>query len=132
MVKRTSHTTGRSWEDEGGYSRAVRVGDLVFVSATAATDADGQVVAKGDVYAQARVSLAIIEEALKSVGSSLDDVVAVRFNLADASRWADATRAHVEVFGEVRPTFSFVFVQPFPLDGLTIEVEVTAVAGSAA
>src|SRR4030042_1961784 len=91
------------YEDVIGFSRAVRVGDLVFVSGTVAWGPDGKLVGAGDVYAQAKQTIANIEDYLRQAGASLRDVVRTRIYLTDISRWEEVARAHREAFADVRP-----------------------------
>ena len=102
-MSRTNVSANRPWERIVGYSRAVRVGDLVEVSGTAPAGIDGSIVARGDVYAQTREALAIIGEALAEAGVSFEHVVRTRVYLKDISRWEEAGRAHGEVFADIRP-----------------------------
>ncbi len=110
-----------------GYSRAVRVGNLIEVSGTAAAAPDGTVLHPGDVEGQTREALRIIGEALGELGASFEDVVRTRVFLADPSRWEEAGRAHGEVFGEVRPATAFIGAAGFVDPGILVEVEATAV-----
>ncbi len=109
------------------YSRAVRVGNHVVVSGTAATDAAGKTVGVGDVAAQTRRCLAIIEDALREVGASLSDVVRARFLLVNIEDRREALRVHAEVFGSVRPVGIVYEVSRFINPEWLIEVEVDAI-----
>jgi enamine deaminase RidA (YjgF/YER057c/UK114 family) len=109
-----------------GYSRVVRAGPLIEVSATAATDSDGSILAKGDIFGQARECLRIIGEALAEVGASFDDVVRTRVFLKDISTWEGAGRAHSEIFRDIRPATSFIAVGGFPDPDMLVEIEATA------
>lgn len=101
------------WEAQAGYSRAVVANGLVFVSATAATDASGAVVGKGDVGAQTRAILHKLAPILQQAGASLDTVVHTRLYLVDQGQWAAVAAAHAEVFAAAPPALSLVHVQPF-------------------
>ena len=112
-----------------GYSRAVRVGDTVHVAGTTATDDTGRIVAKGDVYGQARQCLRNIGRALETAGAGFADVVRTRTYLTDISRWEEAGRAHGEVFRDIRPVSTMVAVQALVDPDMLIEIEVDAVIG---
>lgn len=123
-------SSGRPWEDFAGYSRAVRVGDLVEIGLTSPSAPDGTILHEGDVYRQTQASLQIIGEALKEAGASFADVIKTNIMMLDTRRWAEAGKAHAEVFGSVRPALSFVGVSGFFDPKIHVEVEVTArVAG---
>jgi len=117
----------RPWAKVMGYTRAVRVGNVVEVSGTAAAAPDGTVLFPGDVKGQTRAALATIGEELDELGASFGDVVRTRLLLADASRWEDAARAHGEVFGDVRPANTTVGGLEFIDPAILVEVEVSAV-----
>jgi enamine deaminase RidA (YjgF/YER057c/UK114 family) len=118
--------TGTAWETSVGYSRAVRVGDLVHVAGTTAVR-DGAVVGVGDAYEQTRVALQIVGEALAECGAGYADVVRTRLYVTDIGRWEEVGRAHGEVFAEVRPAASMVQVAALIDPDLLVEVEVDAV-----
>ncbi len=110
-----------------GYSGAVRVGTQVYVAGTTATGADGSVVGPGDLYAQTKRALAIIEAALAEAGASMRDVVRTRMFVTNISRWEEAGRAHGEVFGEIRPATTMVEVSRLIDAAMLIEIEADAV-----
>jgi reactive intermediate/imine deaminase len=115
------------YEDVIGFSRAVRVGDLVFVSGTVAWGPDGKLVGKGDVYAQAKQTLANIEGYLREAGASLEDVVRTRIYLTDIGRWQEVARAHREAFGDVRPASSLLEISRLAEPEMLVEIEAVAV-----
>jgi enamine deaminase RidA (YjgF/YER057c/UK114 family) len=115
------------YEDVIGFSRAVRVGDLVFVSGTVAWGPDGKLVGLGDVYAQAKQTIANIESYLRQAGAGLRDVVRTRIYLTDISRWEDAARAHREAFADVRPASSLLEVSRLASPDMLVEIEAVAV-----
>jgi enamine deaminase RidA (YjgF/YER057c/UK114 family) len=117
----------RSWAKVVGYSRAVRVGNVVEVAGTAAAGPDGSILYPGDVEAQAREALQIIGEALQDAGASFADVVRTRIYLADASTWEAAGRAHGEVFADIRPATTAVAVEGFVDPAILVEIEATAI-----
>lgn len=127
MVQRRLISANRPWEAIVGYSRAVRVGNIVEVSGTAPAHADGGILFPGDLYSQTRASLEIIRDALAQAGASFEDVVRTRVFLTDIARWEEAGRAHGEVFSEIRPANSFIGATGFIDPEILVEIEVTAV-----
>lgn len=117
----------RTWGDMVGYSRAIRVGDVIEVSGTSATRPDGSVVAPNDAYQQTTHILREIGAALERLGASIDHVTRTRVFLTDIAQWQGAAKAHREVFGSAMPASSFVGVSALLLPGLVVEVEVTAI-----
>ena len=127
MPERRRVFSSSPYEPLIGFSRAVRVGDTVYVSGTVAWGPDGQLVGRGDVYAQARQAIANIEAALKEAGASLRDVVRTRVYLTDISRWEEAARAHREAFADVRPASSMIEVSRLASLEMLVEIEAVAV-----
>lgn len=117
----------RPWAAVMGYSRAVRVGNVIEVAGTAPAAPDGTILAPGDVEGQTRAALATIGEALAELGASFHDVVRTRILLVDETRWEEAARAHGEVFRDVRPANTTVGGLRFVDPAILVEVEVTAV-----
>lgn len=111
-----------------GFSRAVRVGDMVFVSGCAPIAKDGSVAAPGDMKGQTLRCLAIIEAALEQAGARMSDVVRTRVFLTDMSRWKEAGEAHGEVFRDIEPATSFLGTSALINPGWLVEIEADAVA----
>ncbi len=129
-MTRQNISSGTVWEDVAGYSRAVRVGALVAVSGTTATDEQGGLVGAGDMYAQTLYILRKIEAALNAAGATLADVVRTRIYVTDVTRWQEAARAHAEVFGVIRPANTLIEVSRLVGDGYLVEIEADAVIGA--
>ncbi len=127
MTDRRRVSSVSPYEDVIGFSRAVRVGDTVYVSGTVAWGDDGKLVGEGDVYAQARQTLRNIEKALAETGASMRDVVRTRMYLTDIDRWEEAARAHAEAFADVKPAASMIEVSRLAEPAMLVEIEAVAV-----
>ncbi|MDP9065443.1 MAG: RidA family protein [Pseudomonadota bacterium] len=123
---RHSVATANPWGDIVGYSRAVRVGDMVFVSGTTASGPEGQALYPGEAGPQARLILQRIEAALGKLGASLKDIVETRIYLCDIDQWEAVGRIHGEVFADVRPATTMVEVSRLIGAGLVVEISATA------
>lgn len=129
MQHRQLISSGSPWEDVVGYSRAVRIGNIVEVAGTTAMDGD-KLVGLGSVYLQTKYIFQKIEKALEEAGASLMDVVRTRMFITDISKWEEAGRAHGEVFAGIKPASTMVEVSALIDERLLIEIEVTAVIAS--
>lgn len=126
MTARQSVSSGVRWESEVGYSRAVRVGNHVFVSGSTATQSDGTIAGVGDEYTQAKHALSTILRALGEVGASAQHVVRTRMFVTNIANWEAVGRAHGEVFGAVRPATSMVQVAALIHPDMLVEIEADA------
>ena len=125
-MNRSHHSSESPWEEIVGYSRAIKVGNLVEVAGTTATNY-GRVIAPNDAYAQTVFIIQKIETALKALGSELKDVIRTRMYVPDISLWEEIGRAHGEFFRDIKPVSTMVEVSALIDPGLLIEMEVTAI-----
>ena len=129
MSKRQNISSGAPWESIVGYSRAVRVGNHVWVAGTTATDESGAVVGAGDAALQTQYALEKIERALNEAGASMRDVVRTRMFVTDISQWQAIGRVHGEFFADIRPAATMVQVVKLIDPAHLIEIEVDAFTG---
>lgn len=125
-MKRKNISSGAVWENVVGYSRAVRVGNIIEVAGTTAVEGE-KIIAPGNVYEQTKYSIRKIESALIEAGSSLEDVVRTRLYVTDISKWEEAGKAHGEFFGTIKPAATLVEVSALIHPDLVVEIEVTAI-----
>ena len=121
---RTLYSSGSAWENKMGYSRAVQVGDSLYISATSAAGPDGSV--SGDLYEQTRFALEKLGPVLAEAGFHYEDVVQSKVYVTDITQWELAAKAHGEVFGDIRPALSLLHVLPFLDPAMRVEVELVA------
>ena len=127
MSRRINFSSGSKWEDIVGYSRAVKVGNVVEVTGTVASGDDGNVVGKDDAYAQTKFIYQKIEAVLQRAGAEMKDVVRVRMFVTDISRWQEYGKAHSEFFKEIKPCNTMVEVSALIEPDYLIEIEATAI-----
>jgi len=126
MQERQKYSSGVRWESIIGYSRAVRVGNRIYVTGTTATDENGNVVGAGDAYAQTIKTIKNIERALQALGASLENIVRTRMFVTDISRWEEYGKAHGEFFHEIMPATTMVEVSKLINPEMLIEIEADA------
>lgn len=124
--KRILYATGAQWEDRVGYSRAVRIGNLIEVSGTVAVDENNELIGENSAYLQTKFILQKIENTLLLAGASMKDVIRTRLFVTDISQWEEYGRAHGEMFSEIRPCTSMVEVKALIAPEYLVEIETTA------
>ncbi|MDV3351151.1 RidA family protein [Leptothoe sp. LEGE 181152] len=120
------HFTDTPWEPAVGYCRAIRAGNQIFMSGTAPVDDQGNTVAPGDGYAQAKRCFQIIQKTLRAMGADLSNIVRTRMYVTDISRWQEYGQAHQEFMGAYPPTTAMVEVSALIDPDMLIEIEVEA------
>lgn len=126
MTKRINVSSGAMWEEIIGYSRAVRVGNVIEVAGTTAVDG-AKIIGGKDAYIQTKFIFQKIEKALKEAGASMNDVVRTRMYVTDISKWEEIGKAHGEVFKEIKPATTMVEVKSLIHPDMIVEIEATAI-----
>lgn len=126
-MSRKNYSSGAKWEDIVGYSRAVRVGNVIEVTGTVAVDEEGEVQGGNDPYEQTKFIIKKIEKVLVRTGASLKDVVRTRMFVTDISRWEEYGKAHGEFFNDIKPCTSMVEISALIDPAFLIEIEATAI-----
>ena len=126
-MERTNYSSGAKWEDIVGYSRAVRIGDVIEVTGTVAVDDNSNLVGGNDAYEQTKFVIQNIEKVLKRAGAGLKDVVRTRMFVTDISRWEEYGKAHGEFFKDIRPCTSMIEVKGLIAPEYLVEIEATAI-----
>ena len=127
LSDRSNYSSGTPWESIAGYSRAVRVGNIIEVAGTTAVDAEGQVVGAGDIGEQTDYIFNKIRNALNDAGSKMSDVIRTRMYLTDINDWEAVARVHGDIFSDIKPVSTLVEVSGLIDKELLIEIEVSAV-----
>jgi len=128
-MSRINYSSGTKWEDIVGYSRAVKIGNVIEVTGTVAVDDNSQLVGDNDAYEQTKFIIRKIENVLQRAGASLSDVVRTRMFVTDISRWEEYGKAHGEFFKTIKPCTSMIEVKGLIDPAYLIEIEATAVTG---
>jgi enamine deaminase RidA (YjgF/YER057c/UK114 family) len=126
-MRRTNYSSGAKWEDIVGYSRAVKIGNIIEVTGTVAVDENSLLVGKVDAYGQTKYVIEKFEKVLQRAGASLKDVVRTRMFVTDISRWEEFGKAHGEFFKDIQPCTSMIEVRALIEPGYMIEIEATAI-----
>lgn len=126
-MQRINISTGAKWEDIVGYSRAVKIGNIVEVTGTVAIDGSGELVGKGDPYLQTKFIILKAENVLKQLGAKLSDVIRTRIFTTDISRWEEIGKAHGEFFKDIKPCTTMVEVSRLIGDEYLVEIEFSAI-----
>jgi len=127
LSDRSNYSSGTPWESIAGYSRAVRVGNIIEVAGTTAVDTEGQVVGAGDISKQTEYIFNKIRNALNHAGSKMSDVIRTRMYLTDINDWEAVARVHGDIFSDIKPVSTLVEVSGLIDKELLIEIEVSAV-----
>jgi enamine deaminase RidA (YjgF/YER057c/UK114 family) len=126
MTKRTNYQTGAKWESIVGYSRAVRIGNIIEVSGTVAIE-NGQIIGQNDPYLQSKKIIEILIRSVEQLGGTKEDIIRTRCYVTNIDQWEDVGRAHVEAFSKVMPATSMVEVSGLISPEFLVEIEATAI-----
>jgi len=126
-MQRTNYSSGAKWEEIVGYSRAVKMGNIIEITGTVAVDENDRVVGDNDAYKQTKFIIEKIEKVLLQAGAALKDVVRTRMFVTDISRWEEYGKAHGEFFKDIRPCTSMIEVKGLIAPEYLIEIEATAI-----
>ncbi|HTQ63686.1 MAG TPA: RidA family protein [Puia sp.] len=126
-MQRKNFSSGVKWESIVGYSRAVKIGNIIEITGTVATDETGQVLGGDNAYEQTKIIIQKMEKILNQAGASLKDVIRTRMFVTDISRWEEYGKAHGEFFSNIRPCTSMIEVKGLIEPGYLIEIEATAI-----
>ena len=130
-MKRQNISSGTEYEAIAGYARAVRLGNVVHVSGTTATDGANTIIGIGDSAAQTDFIIRKIERALNQAGAKLSDVVRTRIYLAPGADWEAVARVHGKYFGDIRPANTLLYIHALVGDDYLVEMEAEAIIASA-
>ena len=126
-MQRTNYSSGAKWEEIVGYSRAVKMGNVIEITGTVAVDENDRLVGDNDAYKQTRFIIEKIEKVLLQAGAALKDIVRTRMFVTDISRWEEYGKAHGEFFKDIRPCTSMIEVKGLIAPEYLIEIEATAI-----
>jgi enamine deaminase RidA (YjgF/YER057c/UK114 family) len=126
-MERVNVSTGAKWEDIIGYSRAVKMGNVIEVTGTVATDGSGEIVGKNDPYIQTKFIILKVEKVLEQLGAKLSDVVRTRIYTTNISKWEEIGKAHGEFFKEIKPCCTMVEVSALIDKEYLVEIEFSAI-----
>ena len=129
-MERKNFSSGAKWEPIVGYSRAVKMGNIIEVGGTVAVDDNNELVGKENAYEQTKFIIQKIEKALKQAGAALHDVARTRMFVTDISRWQEYGKAHGEFFKDIRPVTSMIEVKSLIDPSYLIEIEMTAIVAT--
>ena len=130
MFERTNYCTNAKWEDIVGYSRAVRIGNIIEVTGTVAVDENNDLAGGASAYEQTKFIIQKIEKVLQRAGANLKDVIRTRMYVTDISRWEEFGKAHGEFFKDIKPCTSMLEVKALIAPEYLIEIEATAILGN--